>query len=280
VEEPTRSGSQTASGGSSPGPLLANRRALVSGAGPGLGREVALLFARHGAEVAIGARSLPRVEAIAEEIRSLGGRAEAVECDVTDPISRSRALDIVGDRLGGLDVLVNNAFHAGDFAIFEEADIQKWREVFETNFFGTLALTQEAVGLLKESGDGRVVMVNTMSVVRIEERFGAYAASKAALASATKTLARELGRYGIRVNGVHPGFIWGEANEWYLRHRAAERSVSFEEEYHAVASQTCLGYLPAASEVAGSVLFFASELSRPVTGQALGVNAGQVFQGV
>ena len=80
----------------------------------------------------------------------------------------------------------------------------------DVNLWGTLQLTAAAVPAMKERGGGHIVMINSMSAMRIQERFGAYAASKAALATATKSLAIELGRYGIRVNGIHPGYIWGD----------------------------------------------------------------------
>ena len=105
-------------------------------------------------------------------------------------------------------------------------------------------------------------------------RFGAYTISKAALESATRMLAVELGAYGIRVNGVHPGYIWGDSVRAYFEYLAAQRSVSPQDVYDEVAAETCLKYLPDAAQIAGSVLFFASELSDPVTGQSLGVNAG------
>jgi NAD(P)-dependent dehydrogenase (short-subunit alcohol dehydrogenase family) len=125
-----------------------------------------------------------------------------------------------------------------------------------------------------ERGGGRVVMVNTMSANRIESTYGAYAASKGALESATKTLAVELGRYGIRVNGIHPGYIWGDSVACYFGYLGEKRGVTAEDVYREVADETALGYLPSASEVAGSVVFFASDLSRPVTGQSLDVNSG------
>ncbi len=133
--------------------------------------------------------------------------------------------------------------------------------------------------LLKESGDGRVIMINTQSVQIVEPLYGAYGASKGALATATQTLARELGQYGIRVNGVHPGYIWGSSVEWYLNHLAEQNGTSFDEEYAKIADQTCLGYITPSSEIAGAVVFFASPLSRPITGQALSVNSGHYLSG-
>ena len=142
------------------------------------------------------------------------------------------------------------------------------------NLWGTLQLTQAVLPLLKRKDDTRIVMINTMSVQKIEESFGGYAASKAALATATKTLAVELGRYGVRVNAVHPGYIWGPSVEWYLNHLAEEQGRTFQEVYDEIAGETCLKYLPSSEEIAGAVVFFASPLAKPVTGQALSVNAG------
>ena len=181
------------------------------------------------------------------------------------------------ERFGRLDVLVNNAFDDGDFSKFEKADLDSWRRTMDTNLFGTLQLTQAVVAPMKEQHDGRIVMINTMSTHRIRPRFGAYAASKAALATATKTLAMELGGYGIRVNGIHPGYIWGDSVEQYFAYQAQQRGVSPQDVYDEVAGETALGYIPTSEEIAGSVLFFASDLSKPVTGQALAVNAGHWF---
>jgi NAD(P)-dependent dehydrogenase (short-subunit alcohol dehydrogenase family) len=257
--------------------LLKDKVALISGIGPGMGRDIALLFAEHGAAVVLGARTEARVEAVADEIRAAGGTALAVRLDITDRASCDAAVAAAVAGHGRLDVLVNNAFQDGDFSTFERADLDNWRTTMDTNLFGTLQLTQAAIAPMKEQHDGRVVMINTMSAHRIQPRYGAYAASKAALAVATKTLALELGGYGIRVNGIHPGYIWGDSVEQFFAYQAGKRGVSPQDIYDEVAGQTALGYIPTSAEIAGSVLFFASDLSKPVTGQALAVNAGHWF---
>lgn len=255
--------------------LLEGRTALVAGAGPGLGRDVALLFAEHGANLVLGARQVDRVEQLASEVRDQGGKVEVVRLDVCDETACQTAVDAAVSTFGGLEVVVNNAFHTGDFTRFEDADFQSWRRTMDVNLWGTLQLTRTAVPALKEAdGGGRVVMINSMSAWRIQARFGAYTASKAALEAATKSLAVELGEHGIRVNGIHPGYIYGDSVKAYFEWLAAERDVTPEEVYDDVAGETCLKYLPSSSEIAGSVLFLASDLARPVTGQSLGVNAG------
>ncbi|MGK2929991.1 MAG: SDR family oxidoreductase [Acidimicrobiales bacterium] len=253
-----------------------DRVAIIAGVGPGLGREIALAYAREGADVVLCARKTEESEQVAALVTALGRRAEVVSVDVTDRDRCEVAVATAVDRLGGLHILVNNAFHSGDFSRFEDADLKRWRRAMDVNFFGALTMTQAAIPALKAAGDGRIVMINTMSTTNnIEKAYGAYAASKGALATATRTLALELGEHGIRVNAVHPGYIWGPNVQVYFDMQAAERGVTAEEVYDEVAAQTALGYLASAEEIAGAAVFFASDLARPITGQAIGVDAGQ-----
>lgn len=254
--------------------LLDGKVALVSGVGPGMGRDISLLLAEHGADLVLGARRTETSEEVADAVRALGRRAEVVGLDITDAGACDEAVAVATGRLGGLDILVNNAFHDGNRKAFMDAPLEDWRRTMDVNFWGTLQITRAAVPAMIDRGGGRVVMVNTMSAHRIEPTYGAYAASKGALETATKTLATELGVHGIRVNGIHPGYIWGPSVEWWFDHLGKKRGISGDEVYREVADETALKYLPHSSEIAGSVLFFASDLSKPVTGQSLDVNCG------
>jgi NAD(P)-dependent dehydrogenase (short-subunit alcohol dehydrogenase family) len=259
--------------------LLEGKVAIVSGIGPGMGRDISLAFAREGASVALGGRTLSRLEAVAEEVEALGVRAFPVVCDIADEAQCTEAVNAAATELGRLDILVNNAYDGGDAKTFMDADFDRWRQTIEVNLFGSLAMTRAAVPHLEASGDGRVIMINTMSTQRIQEKWGAYAASKGALQTVTKTLALELGPRGIRVNGIHPGYIYGDSVEWYFNHQAEKRGITFQEVYDEVASETCLKYLPHSEEIAGTAVYFASPLAKPVTGQMIGVNAGHWFNG-
>ena len=152
---------------------------------------------------------------------------------------------------GSVDILVNSAFHGGEHVRFEDADLSRWRRPIDINYFGTLGLTQAMLPLLKAaaavSGDARIVMVNTMSVHQLEATHGSYAGSKAALGAVTKTLALELGEYGIRVNSIHPGYIWGDSVRTFFEWQAADRGegVTWQDIYDERAAETALG-LPAA----------------------------------
>ncbi len=259
--------------------LLDGRVAIVSGIGPGMGRDISLAFAREGADVVLGGRTQAKLDAVAAEVEQLGRRALPAICDIGDAASCRALADRAAEELGRVDILVNNAYDGGNAKSLMDSELDDWRKTMEVNLFGTLEMTRAAVAHLAASGDGRIVMVNSMSTQRIQPKFGAYAASKSALATVTKTLAKELGPMGIRVNGIHPGYIYGDSVEWYFNHQAEKRGVPFQEIYDEVASETCLGYLPDSSEIAGTVVFLASPLAKPVTGQMIGVNCGHWFNG-
>jgi NAD(P)-dependent dehydrogenase (short-subunit alcohol dehydrogenase family) len=254
--------------------LLQDRIAIVSGIGPGLGRDVALSLAREGAHVALAARSRSHLEPVAKEVEALGRRALCVETDITSADACRNLVASTRDAFGRIDVLVNNAYHPGSYDLFEKDDLANWRAPLEVNLFGTLQLTQAAVPVMKEQGRGSIVMINSMIVRKVLPTMAGYAASKGALLAATQGLARELGPHGIRVNSVLPGYIWGPNLEAYFKFQADQRGVDPQRVYDEVASQIALGKIPDSREISGAVVFFASDLSQVVTGQSLDVNGG------
>jgi len=257
--------------------LLEGRVAIVSGIGPGMGRDVSLALAREGADLAIAARTQASLEALAEEVKALGRRVVTVPTDIAKQEDCKRLADVARQELGAIDVLVNNAFLSAPYELFENVKLDDWRKIFDVNLFGSLALSQAVVPHMKQRGGGSIVMVNTMSLRIIEPRFGGYAASKAALMTASQTMAKELGPYKIRVNSIVPGYIWGPALERYFAGIAKQRGIAPKEVYDEIAARTALGHIPTSEEIAGSVVFFASDLSCAVTGQALDVNGGHYF---
>ncbi len=257
--------------------LLERRVAIVSGIGPGMGREIALALAREGADIVLAARGADKLEALAAEIRAGGRRAVAVPTDIARAEDSARLVDAAIAELGRIDVLVNNAFKGGVEPPFADADLAAWRAVFDVNVFGALQLTQAVVPHMRRQGGGSIVFINSMSMRIIEPRFGGYASSKGALMTAAQTLARELGPDRIRVNSVVPGYIWGPALQGYFKQLAAQQGVTPDDIYRAIASRTALNHIPTSAEIADAVVFFASDLSRVVTGQALDVNGGHFF---
>jgi NAD(P)-dependent dehydrogenase (short-subunit alcohol dehydrogenase family) len=257
--------------------LVQDRVAIVSGIGPGTGRSIALACAREGADVVLAARTVSALEEVAAEVRARGRRALAVPTDVARAEDCRRLAAAAHAEFGRIDVLVNNAFRSTPYAPVEQASMEEWRQIFDVNVFGAVQLSQAVVPQMREQGGGSIVMINSMSTRIIEPRFGGYAASKGALLTAAQTMAKELGAHRIRVNSVVPGYIWGPALEGYFRQLAAERGATPEAIYAEIAARTALNHIPDSDEVADAVLFFASDLSRAVTGQALDVNGGHYF---
>jgi NAD(P)-dependent dehydrogenase (short-subunit alcohol dehydrogenase family) len=257
--------------------LLADKVAIVSGVGPGLGRELALAFAREGASVVLGARTAGFLREVADEITDAGGTALAVPTNIVEPAQCARLVAAAVGELGTVDCLVNNAFRMDTMQPFEEVDLTTWRKILEVNLFGSLQLTREVVDPMKAQGGGSVVFVNSMIVRKVLPNQGGYVVSKGALLSAAQVLARELGPHKIRVNSILPGVMWGPNAEIWLKMRAEEHGTTEDEEYAEVISEIALGLIPPDDDVANAAVFFASDLSRVITGQALNVNGGEVF---
>jgi NAD(P)-dependent dehydrogenase (short-subunit alcohol dehydrogenase family) len=257
--------------------LLKDRVAIVSGIGPGLGQAIGHALAREGATVVLAARSEDKLRQVHEEIVAAGGRAIAVPTDIGSGASCRAVVERTLAEFGQVDVLVNNAYHPGTYERIETVDLDTWRPPFETNVLGSLRLSQAVIPAMKKRGSGSIVMINSMSMRRMMETFGGYAASKAALNAATQTLALELGSYGIRVNSVVPGYIWGPPLKAYFASEASRLGIDPQQMYDSISSQTALKTIPTSEEIAESVVFFASAMSSVITGQALDVNAGHWF---
>jgi NAD(P)-dependent dehydrogenase (short-subunit alcohol dehydrogenase family) len=249
--------------------------AVVTGVGPGMGRSIVLGFAEHGVDVVLGARRKERLDAVADEVRALGRDPLVQATDLSDRDSCNALVDAAVDRFGRVDILVQNGHHEGDWVRAADADPEVWRGIFEINFFGALHLAQRVLPVMREQGRGSIVFVNSGAAVRNPPTMGAYAASKAALASLTRTLALEVGGSGIRVNGVFLGPVTGENLFRSGQEAATAAGDSFEQWLDRKALEIPLGHIPTPEECAGAVLFFASDMAAPITGQHLAVNGGQ-----
>lgn len=257
----------------SEGRLLEGKVAIVTGIGPGMGRSIALRFAAHGASVILGARNRARLDGVADEIRSLGGQALAVTCDIASAASCAALVAEGVEHFGQLDVVVQNGHHEGDWSPALTADVDEWRRIMDINFFGALQLVQSAVPSMNAGGS--IILVNSGAAVRYPATMGAYSTSKAALAGLTRTLGTELGSRRIRVNGIYLGPVAGE-NLFRSGGAAAEAAgITLDAWVETKAAEVPIGHIPTPDECAGSVLFLASDLSSPVTGQHLAVNGGQ-----
>jgi NAD(P)-dependent dehydrogenase (short-subunit alcohol dehydrogenase family) len=237
-----------------------------------MGRAIALGFARHGVDVVLAARRRERLDALAEEVRELGREAVTVVADLADAADCQAVVRAGLDRFGRIDHLVQNGHHPGDWQRVVDADPASWKHIFDVNFFGAMHLIQSAAPVMTEGSS--IVLVNSGAALRNPPTMGAYAASKAALASLVRTAALELGPT-TRVNGVFLGPVTGESLDQGAEASAAAHGITPEEFFRQRAEELPIRQIPTPEQCAGSVLFFASELAAPVTGQHLSVNGGQ-----
>jgi len=242
---------------------LEGKVALVTGGSQGIGEAVARRLAAAGATVLVAARNAEKAAAVAASIVEAGGVAEPVRLDVADPASVAEAFRGIVERHGKLDVLVNNAGITDDGLLLRMSK-ESWDRVLATDLTGVFLVTQEAVKvMMKKRVAGRVISVG--SVVGLMGNAGQanYAAAKAGVVGFTMSLAREIGSRGITVNAVAPGYI-----------ETPMTGALSEEQRKALAGRIVLGRLGTGEDVAGAVLFLASDLAAYVTGTVVNVSGG------
>lgn len=258
--------------------LLKNKIVVVSGIGPGLGVKLAIEAAREGARgVIIAARSADKLDDAEQRIAELKTDCIVLKCvtDITDRAQCDRLASAAIKHFGRIDALINSAFFHGAMDYASTADLDSWGAVMDTNLIGTLKLTQALLPQMKQQRSGAIVNINTMAA-RVVPPLGeaGYAASKAALAVASKFLAKELGPHGIRVNSVHMGWMWGAPVQGYMQWQSQETGVPVETMVAQIASQIPIGRIPPDEECARAALFMVSDYASVVTGATLDVNGG------
>ena len=257
--------------------LLEGKVCVVSGIGPGLGRRAAVRLAANVADIAIGARRQSSLDDVAAEIEALGRKVIGVPTDISNVEDCERLCATAAKELGRIDVLVNNAFRFDAFQTFEDVDLVQWEKIVGTNVFGSLRMTKAVLPHLHAVGGGSVVMIASMVARQPQPLQGGYATSKGGLLTATRVLAFELGAKNIRVNAVVPGWMKGPSVDIYLSMTAEQRGITEAEVEAELIKPIPIGRIPVDQEVAGAVVFLASDLSSAITGQAIDVNGGEHF---
>ena len=257
--------------------LLQEKVCVVSGVGPGLGRQAARALAAHGAHLVLAARRQASLEEVAAEVEEIGAKAITVPTDITDPEQCARLVTRATEEFGGVDVLVNNAFRFDAFQSFEDVDLSIWRKIMDVNLFGTLQMTRAVLPSMRARGGGSVVIVASMVARQPQPAQGGYAISKGALLTANRVLAYELGPSGVRVNAVVPGWMAGPSVDIYVQMTSQGRGVAAQEVVDELNARVPLGRIPSDEEVAGSIVYLASDLSSAMTGQAIDTNGGEIF---
>jgi 3-oxoacyl-[acyl-carrier protein] reductase len=247
---------------------LKSRVALVTGASSGLGRQFARALAENGAAVALVARRADRLQALKAEIEAKGGRAVAIEADVTDRAAMTRVFDAAEKAFGTVTILVNNAgiAHSGRAV---EMPPEEWRKILRTNLDAVFFWAQEAARrMLAAKKQGAIVNIASVLGLAVAKGAVAYATAKAGVVQLTKALAVELAFKGVRVNAIAPGWFVTEINDTYLMSEAGE----------AIKREIPMGRFGNEGDLDGALLLLASDAGSYITGATIVVDGGQVVQ--
>jgi len=259
--------------------ILEGKTVVVSGVGPGLGREVAACALRDGANVAIAARTQEKLATIAKELDPSGERVLAQPADITDYASCEALMAAAAERFGGVDAVVNVAALDAIFGTLESTSDDDWRRSLEMNVLGTMHVARSAAPHLEARGGGSIVLIGSQAMwLPPKMPQMAYGAAKGAILTAMYPMANELGPKKIRVNMVIPTWMWGPPVQLYVAWQAKERGVSEEAIKAEITANMALGEIPADEDVAEAVIFFCSDRSRMITGETLMVNAGELYR--
>ena len=255
---------------------MTDRVAVVTGGNRGIGRAIAVALAADGFAVAVTARDADALADTVEAIEADGGTALALPCDVRDEESvATMARHVVG--LGRVHTVVANAGIAGPTAPLHEIQLAEWRDCLATDLDGVFLTFRAFVPAMIESGAGSLVAISSMTGKRPLHGRTPYAAAKMGVIGLVRTLAVELGPYGIRVNAVCPGAVAGPRIDDVIRRQAATRGITEDEALLAFTGASPLGRLVKANEVAAACAYLASDAAASITGEDLNVSAGVVM---
>ncbi|MDP6482951.1 MAG: SDR family NAD(P)-dependent oxidoreductase [Nitrospinota bacterium] len=256
---------------------LEGKVAIVTGGGRGIGRATAKVMAREGAAVTLAARSLDHLRATAGEIQGAGGRCIVVETDVTSEDSVNRMAKETLEAFGTIDILVNNSGIAGPTALCEETTIDDWNQTFAVNVIGPFLCCKAVLPVMKAKRWGRVINISSMSGKRPLVRRTPYTSSKMAVMGFTRTLAHEVGEFGITVNSVCPGATAGERIDSVIRNIAEGEGRSEAEVRADFTGPSALKSLVNPEDTAEMAAFLASDRAAHMTAQDINVTAGLVW---
>ena len=243
--------------------MLGNKVALVTGAGRGIGRAIAIALAKEGAEVIVNYNgSEERAKEVKQTIEENGGKASVYKCNVSDFEACETMIKDVVKEYGHLDILVNNAGITRDGLIMKMKE-EDFDAVLNVNLKGTFNTIRHSVRQMLKQRSGKIINISSVSGILGNAGQANYAASKAGVIGLTKTMARELGSRGITVNAIAPGFVDTEMTE-----------VLSEELKENACKQIILGRFGKPEDIANAAVFLASDKADYITGQVISVDGG------
>lgn len=261
---------------------LAEKIAVVTGAGRGIGEGIALAFAEEGANLVLAARTREQLDRVAAEVKSKNREALTVECDVSSPGAVEILAKAAADKFGRVDILVNNA-GISRRSRFLDYDDETWLEVIRTNLFGVYLCTKAFLPLMQQTGSGRIINMASVAGKAPVPFNSAYSASKHGVLGLTKSLASEVALSGfpeITVNAICPFFVETDmfhGPEGYIAQMSRVANISEKEMIDRAVGRSLQQRLLEVDEVAAMAVYLASHDARGITGQALNICGGYIF---
>jgi NAD(P)-dependent dehydrogenase (short-subunit alcohol dehydrogenase family) len=253
---------------------LENKIAVITGGGRGIGRVIALAYAKEGANLVLASRSQEALEETLTMVEKLGRKALVVTTDIRHEDSVRNLAQQALHHFGRVDILVNNSGIAGPTTPLWDIKLADWEETFAVNVTGAYLCCRAFLPGMIEQRSGSIIMISSMTGKRPLYGRTPYAGSKLALVGIARTLAWEVGEYGIRVNVISPGAVEGERIKRVVRNQAAAQGISEEEALRQFTSNSPLGRLVPPDDIAAAAIFLASDKAASITGEDMNVSAG------
>jgi len=258
--------------------LLENKVALITGSGRGIGRAMALLFAKEGAAVFLTARTESELASVAKEIKDQGGKAAYITADLTKARECEKVILEMHKEFGRVDILVNNAGHYGPVVPVEEYPLEEFERVINVHLRAAFLLSKLALPGMYARKSGVILNISSLSAKSAFGWGSAYAAAKAGLLGLTRVMAAEAARNGVRVNAICPGPVTETVMSKELGNTLAKRlNVSPEEQLKGFLNSILQGRGQTAIEIAQAALFLCSDMSSAIVGQSINVDGGAAF---
>jgi NAD(P)-dependent dehydrogenase (short-subunit alcohol dehydrogenase family) len=254
---------------------LKDKVAIITGGGRGIGKAISLAFADEGAAVVVAARNLSRLEEVAKEIKAKGGKAKAIQTDISDHEQVKQMVAQTIDEYGQIDVLVNNAAAMTTTnADVVDMNLDEWANALAVSLSGTMLCAREVLKYMIPRKSGNIINISSVAGISGVPKESPYSTTKWGIIGFTEALAIEVGKIGIRVNCISPGATRTEEFEEWVKRSAIDAGISYEEMMSKITDNNALKRIAEPSEIAACVVFLASDDSSAMTGHNLIASCG------